>query len=59
MFLSWLGTVLFPWKRRVRGGSGILARLGKLLPKSPVPPIPEKPAVKTVEQKSAELNVAQ
>jgi NitT/TauT family transport system permease protein len=58
MFLSWLGTVLFPWKRRARGGSGIRARLTKLVPKSPVPPIPDGAPVKTVEEKSAELNVA-
>jgi NitT/TauT family transport system permease protein len=60
MFLAWLGTLLFPWKRRTRSGSSKFAALVKLLPKSPVPAIPEVPPVKTVEQKSAaELNVAQ
>jgi NitT/TauT family transport system permease protein len=59
IFLAWLGTVLFPWKRRARAGSSIFARLVKLLPKSPVPPIPDEPPVKVVEPKPAELNVAQ
>lgn len=55
MFLAWLGTVLFPWKRRVRSGAGGLSWLGKLRPKKAVPTEPEKP----VEEKSAiELNVA-
>jgi NitT/TauT family transport system permease protein len=59
IFLAWLGTVLFPWKRRARDGSSIFARLGKLLPKAPVAPIPVEPSVKVVEPKPAELNVVQ
>ncbi len=59
MFLAWLGTVLFPWKRRARGGSNIFARIGKLLPASPVPPVPDEPLVKAVEEKSPQLNVVQ
>jgi hypothetical protein len=58
MFLAWLGTILFPWKRRMRAGSVKRAWMGKFLRKSPVPQMPE--AVKTVEEKPAvELNVAQ
>lgn len=57
MFLAWMGTVMFPWKRRARIGSIKWSWLAKLLPKSPVPvAVPSKP----VEEKpTAELNVAQ
>jgi NitT/TauT family transport system permease protein len=58
MFLSWLGTVLFPWKRRVRSGASKWNLLPKLWPK-PATPVPAAP-VKAVEEKpNAELNVAQ
>lgn len=59
IFLSWLGTVLFPWKRRARGGSSMFARLKKLTPKSPQPPAAAPELAQTVEPKPAELNVAQ
>jgi NitT/TauT family transport system permease protein len=58
MFLSWLGTVLFPWKRRARSGASKWNLLAKFWPKhaAPVPAAPKK----TVEEKpSVELNVAQ
>ena len=58
MFLSWLGTVLFPWKRRARSGASKWGWLPKLWPKKAVTapaPQPEK----SVEQKApVELNVA-
>jgi len=59
LFLSWLGGVLFPWKRRARSGGRALGWLARLMPKpSPRPAIP--PAVKPVEEKpTVELNVAQ
>lgn len=58
MFLAWLGTVLFPWKRRVRSGTSKFKWLAKLWPQATVPAAPEPP--KPVEEKpAAELNVAQ
>jgi NitT/TauT family transport system permease protein len=60
MFLAWLGTVLFPWKRRTRSGARKWNWFAKLSPKSPMPAMPELAPVKVVEEKSAaELNVAQ
>jgi NitT/TauT family transport system permease protein len=64
MFLSWLGTVLFPWKRRSRSGSGRWTWLAWLWPKAiePVPtgPPPGGDTVSSVENKpNAELHVAQ
>jgi hypothetical protein len=56
IFLAWLGTVLFPWKRRARSGSSRFKWIGKLLPQPPISaseptePVGEKPA--------AQLNVA-
>ena len=58
MFLAWLGTVLFPWKRRARSGASERNLLARFWPKpaAPVPTVPQKP----VEEKpSVELNVAQ
>jgi NitT/TauT family transport system permease protein len=55
MFLAWLGTVLFPWKRRVRSGARSLSWLAKLWLKKAVPAEPEKPAE---EKPAVELNVA-
>jgi NitT/TauT family transport system permease protein len=56
IFLAWLGTVLFPWKRRARSGSGKFKWIGKLLPQ---PPVSASAPTKPVEEKTAvELNVA-
>jgi NitT/TauT family transport system permease protein len=56
MFLAWLGTVLFPWKRRARSGSSKFKWIGKLLPQ---PPVSASAPTKPVEEKpNAELNVA-
>src|SRR6516225_10400314 len=64
MFLSWLGTVLFPWKRRSRSGSRRWTWLAGLWPKAIEPvstePEPVAEAVPPVENKpNAELHVAQ
>jgi NitT/TauT family transport system permease protein len=56
MFLAWLGTVLFPWKRKSRSGSGKWSWLAKLWPQATIPASePEKSAE---EKSAAELNVA-
>ena len=58
MFLAWLGTVLFPSKRRVRSATSKFKWLAKLWLQATVPAAPEPP--KPVEEKpAAELNVAQ
>ena len=58
MFLSWLGTVLFPWKRRARSGASKWNLLAKLWPKRAAPA--QAAPKKAVEEKpSVELNVAQ
>jgi NitT/TauT family transport system permease protein len=60
MFLAWLGTVLFPWKRRARSGSRNWPWLAKLSPKSPLPPAFDAEPIKAAQAKpAAELNVAQ
>lgn len=33
LFLAWLGTILFPWKRRSRSGAGRASFITRLLPK--------------------------
>ena len=58
MILAWLGTVLFPWKRRTRSRSRDWSWMKKLSPKSPRPPFPDDAPVKPVEPKPAEFNVA-
>lgn len=58
MFLAWLGTVLFPWKRRARSGSNKFKWLAKLWPKATVPAAPE-PAKPAEEKSAAQFNVAQ
>lgn len=58
LFLAWLGTVLFPWKRRSRAGSMKWMWLAKLWPKSPIPAIPDTEPEKS-EKPTVELNVAQ
>jgi NitT/TauT family transport system permease protein len=59
MFLAWLGTVLFPWKRRVRAGTGGLSWLAKLWPKKAAPAVAVAVPQKPVEEKpNIELNVA-
>jgi NitT/TauT family transport system permease protein len=56
IFLAWLGTVLFPWKRRARSGSRRFKWIGKLMPQ---PPVSASAPTKPVEEKTAaELNVA-
>ena len=59
MFLSWLGTVLFPWKRKTRARSNLFSRTKKSSPPEPEP-LKETSVAATVEQKpDVELNVAQ
>jgi NitT/TauT family transport system permease protein len=60
LFLAWVGTVVFPWKRRTRSGKSRFARLGRFWPKAQTPvPAPE-PSVKGIEEKpAAELHVVQ
>jgi NitT/TauT family transport system permease protein len=56
MFLAWLGTVMFPWKRKMRSGSAKWKWLAKMLPQPPVAAsAPEKP---DEEKPAVELNVA-
>lgn len=58
MFLAWLGTVLFPWKRRVRSGTSKRNLFVKLRPKR-VEPVTVEPEKAVEEKPSVELNVAQ
>jgi NitT/TauT family transport system permease protein len=60
MFLAWLGTVLFPWKRRARAGAGKWKWLAKLMPKPESPANPDsEPAKAAAEKPTVELNAAQ
>ncbi len=61
LFLSWLGTVLFPWKRKARSGASKLGWFTKPWPKKVVPSVasvPAEPAKPVEEKTSVELNVA-
>lgn len=56
IFLAWVGTVLFPWKRRARSGKSKFKWIGRLAPQ---PPVSASEPTKPVEEKpAAELNVA-
>jgi NitT/TauT family transport system permease protein len=50
LFLAWLGTILFPWKRKSRSGPGRWAWLAGLWPKAVEPAIIAAP-VKAAEDK--------
>lgn len=56
LVLAWLGTVLFPWKRKARSGTNALAWLRKLWPKESKPA--ESVTSPTEEKSEGELNVA-
>jgi NitT/TauT family transport system permease protein len=58
MSLSWLGGILFPWKRKSRSGSNAIFWLGKLRPSKSAPAKQVLPAP-AEEKTSVELNVAQ
>jgi len=52
LFLAWLGTILFPWKRKSRSGRGKWAWLAGLWPKAVEPAIiAESPKPVAVEEK--------
>jgi NitT/TauT family transport system permease protein len=42
LFLAWLGTVLFPWKRKTRSGPGKWSWLSRLWPKA-IEPVSDNP----------------
>ncbi len=50
LFLAWLGTILFPWKRKSRPGPGRWAWLAGLWPKAVEPAIIAEP-IKAAEEK--------